>query len=294
MVTDKVVSVVITGGTRGIGLGLAREFLRRGHGVMVAGRSQSGCDDVADQLRIAFAPSRIESKACDVTDIDSVSELWDAAVAAFGEVDYWINNAGRNNPKATLDKIDWAETQATIDTNLLGVLRGSIVAYRGMLRQGSGWIFNMEGFGSEGMIGLEQVPYGVSKYGVRYVTKALARTAAGTPVRVGYLSPGIVTTEMAVPRAERRDEFFERNRRFLNILADHVETVTPWLVERMLSAKKNGTTIRWMGFGRAAGRFVSSLVRKRHVIEEAMHRLDNSQVGESQAGERQAGESKSI
>ena len=60
MVTDKVVSVVITGGTRGIDLGLASEFLRRGHGVMVSGRSQSGCDDVAGELRNAFAHSREE------------------------------------------------------------------------------------------------------------------------------------------------------------------------------------------------------------------------------------------
>ena len=286
------VSVVITGSSRGIGLGLAREFLRRGHGVMISGRSQAGCDEVADELRKTFTGGRVEAQACDVTDIDSVRELWDAASAAFGRVDYWINNAGRNNPKAPLDEIDWAETEATIDTNLLGVIRGSIVAYRGMLRQGSGWIFNMEGFGSEGMIGLEQVPYGVSKYGVRYVTKALARTASATPVRVGYLSPGIVTTEMAVPRAERRDEFFERNRRVLNILADHVETVTPWLVERMLKAQKNGATIRWMGFGRAAGRFVLSLARKRHVIEEAMRRLDSPHAGENQDNP-QAGENES-
>ena len=280
MVTEEAASVVITGSTRGIGLGLAREFLRRGHGVMISSRSQSDCDEVADNLRKTFTDSRVGSKVCDVTDIDSIQELWEAALTAFGRVDYWINNAGRNNPKATLDNIDWSETQATIDTNLLGVIRGSIVAYRGMLGQGSGWIFNMEGFGSEGMIGIEQVPYGVSKYGVRYVTKALVRTAADTPVRVGYLSPGIVTTEMAVPRADRRDEFFERNSKFLNILADHVETVTPWLVERMLRARKNGTTIRWMGIGRAAGRFVLSLVHKRHVIEEAMRRLDNPQAGE--------------
>jgi NAD(P)-dependent dehydrogenase (short-subunit alcohol dehydrogenase family) len=125
-------------------------------------------------------------------------------------------------------------------------------------------------------IGLEQVPYGVSKYGSRYVTKALVKSVANTPVNVGFLSPGIVTTEMAVPRAENRDEFFDANRNFLNNLADHVETVTAWAVERMLVARKNGTVIRWMGPGRAAGRFATSLFRKRRVIEEAMQRLDTS------------------
>jgi len=266
--------VVITGSTRGIGLGLAREFLARGHAVTISGRSEDGVAGVVEGLRTAFPGEQVHGCACDVRDIAAVQRLWDMAYAHFGRVDYWINNAGRNNPKARLDVLDWNDIEDTIDTNLLGLIRGSVVAMRGMRAQGDGWIFNMEGFGSEGMIGLEQVPYGVSKYGVRYVTKALVKTAADSPVRVGYLSPGIVTTEMAVPSAERRDEFFHANRKVLNILADHVETVTPWAVERMLAARRNGTVIRWMGLGRAAGRFALSLVRKRHVIEEAVTRLD--------------------
>jgi len=229
-------------------------------------------------LRGEFPAAEIAGCACNVTALDSVEQLWSAARARFGTVDYWINNAGRNNPKARLEALDWPEIEATIDTNLLGLIRGSVVALRGMQAQGSGWIFNMEGFGSEGMIGLDQVPYGVSKYGVRYITKALAKGVAGTPVKVGFLSPGIVTTEMAVPRAERRDEFFEKNKKFLNILADHVETVTPWAVDRILAARKNGVVIRWMGLGRAAGRFATSLVRKRQVIEEAMARLDEAET----------------
>lgn len=267
-------NVVITGSTRGIGLGLAREFLARGHAVMISGRTAATVEDVVRRRRLEHRGHEVAGHACDVRSIESVQRLWDAASAQFGSIDYWINNAGRNNPKARLDALEWTEIEDTLDTNLLGLLRGSVVALRGMQRQGSGWIFNMEGFGSDGMIGLDQVPYGVSKYGVRYVTKAMAKTVAGTPVKVGYLSPGIVTTEMAVPRAENRDEFFEKNKGFLNILADHVETVTPWAVERMLAATRNGTAIRWMGVGRAAGRFAMSLVRKRHVIEEAMARLD--------------------
>lgn len=269
-------NVVITGSTRGIGLGLAREFLARGHAVMVSGRDANAVDAVVAGLRANYPVGEIAGHACDVTVLESVQRLWDGARAQFGSIDYWINNAGRNNPKARLEVLDWADIEGTIDTNLLGVIRGSVVALRGMREQERGWIFNMEGFGSEGMIGLDQVPYGVSKYGVRYITKAMVKEVEGTGIRVGFLSPGIVTTEMAVPPAERRDEFFEKNRRFLNILADHVETVTPWAVDRILAAKKNGAVIRWMGLTRAAGRFAMSLVRKRQVIEEAMARLDQS------------------
>lgn len=269
-------NVAITGGTRGIGLGLAREFLVRGHAVMVSGRDAAAVAARVDELHAEYPGCEIDGCVCNVASIDSVQQMWDATQARFGNVDYWINNAGRNNRKAHLEQLDWAEIENTIDTNLLGLMRGSVVALRGMQAQGGGWIFNMGGFGSEGMIGLDQVPYGVSKYGVRYVTKALVKSVANTPVKVGFLSPGIVTTEMAVPRAENRDEFFDANLNFLNILADHVETVTPWAVERMLAARKNGTVIRWMGLGLAAGRFATSLLRKRRVIEEAMHRLDAS------------------
>ncbi|MBT8441576.1 MAG: SDR family oxidoreductase, partial [Gammaproteobacteria bacterium] len=166
-------NVVITGSTRGIGLGLAREFLARGHSVMISGRCADTVAAIAAALAADFPHVTVAGHACDVLSIDSVEALWSAAQESFGKIDYWINNAGRNNRKARLAALDWPEIEGTIDTNLLGVIRGSVVAMRGMQAQGSGWIFNMEGFGSEGMIGLEQVPYGVSKYGVRYITKAL-------------------------------------------------------------------------------------------------------------------------
>lgn len=271
-------NVVITGNTRGIGLGMAREFLARGHGVMVSGRRVDDVAAVSAALRADYPHGRVIGHACDVTSLAAVEQLWEAARAGFGTVDYWINNAGRNNSKAPLETLDWPEIEATIDTNLLGVIRGSVVALRGMRRQGSGWIFNMEGFGADGMIGLDQVPYGVSKYGVRYVTRALVRGARGSNVRIGFLSPGIVTTEMAVPRADRRDAFFWKNREILNILADHVDTVAPWIVERILAASRNGATIRWMGRIRAAGRFALSPLRRRRVIEEAMARLDAGEL----------------
>lgn len=268
-------NVVITGSTRGIGLGLAREFLARGHAVMISGRRADTVAATVADLSANY-PGRVAGQSCDVTVESDVERLWSEAVRVFGTVDAWINNAGRNNPKQLLQDMPLAEAEGTLRTNLTGVLYGSVIALRGMLRQGSGWIFNMEGYGSDGMIGLRQVPYGVSKYGLRYLTKALVRTARGTPVRIGYLSPGIVTTEMAVPPPERRSEFFEKNKKILNILADHVETVTPWLTERMIdcheNARPNGTAIRWLRTPRVIARFLASPFRRRRVIDEAVER----------------------
>jgi NAD(P)-dependent dehydrogenase (short-subunit alcohol dehydrogenase family) len=269
-------NVVITGSTRGIGLGLAREFLARGHPVMISGRNEDTVVATVKKLADDFPAVGISGQRCDVTVEADVQILWDEAARIFDTVDIWINNAGRNNPKQKIYEMSISDIDGTLATNLIGMVHGSVIALRGMQAQRSGWIYNMEGFGSEGMIGVDQIPYGLSKYGLRYFTKALVKTLKYSPVKVGYLSPGIVTTEMAVPGKDQRGKFFQENMKFLNILADHVETVTPWLVEKMLAAERNGIAIRWMTMPKALGRFVASLFHKRHVIEEAMHRQDGN------------------
>ena len=272
--TDSGMNIVITGSTRGIGLGLAEEFLKRAHNVVISSRRAEDVEATVARLGQSFPDAEASGRACDVTDSDAVEQLWDHAVATFGQVDIWINNAGRNNAKQRIDMLPFDESRSTIATNLLGTIYGSVTALRGMAAQGSGWIFNMEGFGSDGLINLEQIPYGTSKYAVRYFTKGLVKTVKGSPVKVGFLSPGIVTTQMAVPPPDQRTAFHMRNKRLLNILADHVETVTPWMVERILSAHKNGTAIRWLTTPVALGRFILSPLVKRHPIDEAMARMD--------------------
>lgn len=268
-------NVVITGSTRGIGLGLAREFLKRGHAAMICGRDRETVATVVDRLSREHPQCNVVGRACDVTHQADVQTLWDEASRVFGIVHVWINNAGRNNPKLAIQDIPLSEIEDTLNTNLLGMIRGSLVALQGMQAQGEGWIYNMEGFGSDGMIGREQVPYGLSKYGLRYFTKALTRSVKNSPVKVGFLSPGIVTTEMAVPKKDQRGAFFHKNYRVLNILADHVETVTPWLVERILVADRNGTAIRWLTLPKVVARFLVAPIIRRTVIEEAMQRSDN-------------------
>jgi len=72
-------TIVITGSTRGIGHGLATEFLKRGHNVLVSGRSQSNVDQVVDAFGKQFGPDRVAGKACDMTEYTQVQALWDAA-----------------------------------------------------------------------------------------------------------------------------------------------------------------------------------------------------------------------
>ena len=132
------------------------------------------------------------------------------------------------------------------ETNLVGLMNCSRVCMAGMQRQQGGWIWNMEGMGSNGQVRPALAPYGATKCALRYFTTAMVRELKKTPVKVGYLSPGIVITDLLVPPPNRRGEAWQRNKKILNILADTVETVTPFLVEGMLAAKESGTAVRWL------------------------------------------------
>jgi NAD(P)-dependent dehydrogenase (short-subunit alcohol dehydrogenase family) len=205
--------------------------------------------------------------ATDVSDRAAVSALWEHAVATFGRVDIWINNAGMSAPRGPLAGQPVERVDAVVQTNLIGAFNGSAIAQEGMITQaGGGWIWNMEGFGSRGEHQPGMATYGASKRAVQYLTEALVRDAKGTSVKVGFLSPGIVATDLLVGDYEDRPEDFEKVKKIFNILGDRVETVTPWLVEQVLGASKHGTRVAWLTKPKAMGRFMSAGFRKRDIF----------------------------
>lgn len=256
-------NIVITGSTRGIGRGLAEAFLERGHSVVVSGREAAATQASASALA-AGTSGRCVGVPADVADFGSVQRLWDAAVARMGSVDIWVNNAGLTNRKRALAELSATEITQVVQTNLLGTLNGCRVALAGMRSQGRGRLFNMEGFGSDGLVQPGLTVYGATKHAVRYLTKSLVRENAGSALVIGYLSPGIVVTELLT-----RDLYgpgapeLESRGRILRLLADRVETVAPFLVDGMLKAEKSGAAIRWMTPWQALGRVLTSPFVKR-------------------------------
>ncbi len=259
-------NVVITGSTRGIGLGMAQEFLKRSHNVVISSRHPDAVNSTVAELSARYPSQSVAGTAVDVSDYDQVQRLWDESIKALGTVDMWVNNAGTDTVNAMFDELPPEDIAKTVNTNLLGLMNCNRVAIPGMNHQGSGWIFNMEGFGSDGRVLPKKGPYGATKYAVRYFTKSMIRECENAPVNVGYLSPGIVVTDLLVPPPGERGEQWERTKQVLNILADTVDTVTPFLVEGMLAADKNGTAVRWLTTGKIAGRFMMSRFRKRDVF----------------------------
>jgi NAD(P)-dependent dehydrogenase (short-subunit alcohol dehydrogenase family) len=255
--------IAITGSTRGIGLGMAREFLQRGHQVVISGRTPDSTANAVTQVSVSYA-DRVFGQACDVGDYAQVEALWDAAVAHFGRVDIWINNAGISHPSQHFWTLPTNALADVVRTNLLGVMYGSKVAIAGMLQQGFGQLYNMEGLGSAGPISPGLILYGATKSALTYFTKGLVKELEGQPVQVGFLSPGMVVTDLLIGGETLSES--SRSRRVFNILADRVETVAPFLVEGILSNNKHGARIAWLTTPKIAWRFLTARYSKRDVF----------------------------
>jgi NAD(P)-dependent dehydrogenase (short-subunit alcohol dehydrogenase family) len=260
-------TIVITGSTRGIGYGLADSFLALGCAVTVSGRTSETVEKAVARLSTKHKADRVFGHPCDVTDFEQVQALWDTAKACFGQIDIWINNAGTGNPQMDFWKLPAERIQSVVGTNLIGAMYGSKVALRGMLDQGFGGLYNMEGLGSDGRKVEGLALYGSTKSGLRYLDECLARETQGTPVLVGALRPGMVVTDFLTKQFEGRPEEWERAKRIFNILADRVETVTPWLAHKVLANDKNGVCVSWQSTWKVIGRFLAAPFRKRDLFE---------------------------
>ena len=260
-------SIVITGSTRGIGRGLAQEFLARGCRVAVSGRSGDTVGRVTDELRAAHDADRVVGAPCDIADPEQLRELWRVAAGTFGGVDIWINNAGVSIERRPLWEQSDDDLARVVRSNLTGTLFGLKVAIAGMLEQGHGQVWITEGFGSDGAARAGMAAYGATKRAVRYLRKALLADVAGTPVQIGTLSPGIVVTDLLIGDYDPTSEEWERARRIFNILGDRVETVTPWLAEHVLAADRPGSHIAWLTRRKAFARFMMAAFRKRDIFD---------------------------
>lgn len=259
-------TVVITGSSRGIGFGLARELLKRGSNVVISGRSQESVDKAVAELG---QPDRVVGVATDVTDPASVQALWDRAAGRFGRVDIWINNAGTTTNPLPLWDVSSDEIRQTVETNLLGTLYGMQVATRGMKAQGGGQIFNVEGLGSKGEVQAGLLPYGCTKAAVGYLDKAFLKELKGSTVLLGSIRPGINVTEHLMHGNEHLDPArLAKTKKVFNILGDTPETTTPWIADRILATTKTGTRIVWLSTAKIAWRFTAAPFRKRDLFAD--------------------------
>lgn len=259
-------TIVITGSTRGIGLGLADAFLASGCAVAISGRTDASLESALAKLSAKHSPERVLAVKSDVRQFEQMQALWNQAKERFGRIDIWINNAGITQPRVPVWQMAPDEIQEIIDINLTGAIYGAKAAIAGMLEQGFGALYNMEGSGSDGGKIANLSLYGTSKYGIRFLTESLVLETRGMPVIVGALSPGMVTTDLLVGQYDRNSQDWQRVKRIFNILADRVETVTPWLAARVLANDTHGARIAWLTKSKAIGRFLAAPFSQRDLF----------------------------
>jgi len=260
-------NIVITGSTRGIGLGLAKAFLDLGCAVVISGRSEQSVQEVVIALSKQVPADRIYGTSCDVSNPDDIQALWDAAQSHFGVIDIWINNAGVSGPQRPIWRYEPHDVEHIVRTNILGTIYGSNIAVSAMLAQGFGAIYNMEGFGSNGHMRMGMAAYGTSKAAVTYFSKSLAKELKSESLIVGTLQPGMVITDLVMDHYKENADELERVRKIFNIIADRVENVTPWLAKKMLDNQKNGAAFVWSPSWKLFTRFLSSPFIKRNVFD---------------------------
>ncbi len=260
-------SVVITGSTRGIGFGMAESFLESGCAVVVNGRTEKRVQEAVEKLGSIYQPERILGVPCDVADPAQIQNLWDRAVEQFKQIDIWINNAGTSGPQGAVWELPDEEIQGVVSVNIVGAIYGSNVAIRGMLEQGFGALYNMEGYGSDGTVRPAMAAvYGTSKAGVHFFTKSLVTDLKESDLIVGSLRPGMVITDFVMQHFEDDPESLARVRGIFNFIADTVENVSPWLVWKILGNQKSGAMISYASPWRYLGRMVMMPFKKRNVF----------------------------
>lgn len=259
-------TIVITGSTRGIGYGMAMAFLNRGCQVLINGRTQKSVDQSLSQLE-AYS-DQVIGVVGDVSDYKTHVVIARKALTAFGKIDIWVNNAGIGQLPIVFYDHDPEKIKSVFEINILGSAYGSQVAYKTMLKADGGFIYNMEGLGSDGRKAPKQSYYGASKRALRYLTRAMALEVTGEQIKIGTLSPGMVATELLESSLIGTSEYIEKTKKIFNILGDRVETVAPYLVQQMLTNDRHNARIQWLTTSKIIGRFMRAPFVKRTIFDE--------------------------
>ena len=186
-------SSIVTGGTRGIGLAIARALLADNRPVTITGRDRGRVDEAVRQL----GSDRVAGEVVDVRDREAVDRLVQGAVRRFGSVDVLVNNAGVG---AFADAADMTDDQwlTVIGTNLTGAFYCTRAAIGVMRGRGGGWIINIAS-----LAGRNYFPggaaYCASKAGLIAFSESVMQEVRFDDIRVSVVMPGSVATDFSGP-----------------------------------------------------------------------------------------------
>lgn len=187
--TDK--KAIVTGGSKGIGLEVARALLLAGARVVICARGQQSLDRAVETLRTQ-AGNKISGCVADVSDPDEVAELFRFADRQLNGLDILINNAGLGIFRSTAE-LTVEEWNRVIGVNLSGPFFCSREALERFEKSGGGWVINISSLAGKNPFAGGSA-YNASKFGLNGFTEAMLLDHRNDNVRVSYIMPGSVAT----------------------------------------------------------------------------------------------------
>jgi short-subunit dehydrogenase len=182
-------TVVITGGSEGVGAATARLFARHGANLVLIARSKRNLEKIAEELR---PMTRVQIIAMDVCDADACANIYKKAEFEFGSVNILVNNAGYHE-RGAVESVSGNDLAAMIDVNLKAPILLCKLAIKHMKEAGGGVIINVAS-----LAGRTPVPgaatYSATKFGLRAFTFALGAELKGSGIKVAAVSPGTILT----------------------------------------------------------------------------------------------------
>lgn len=191
---------IVTGGSRGIGFAVVKEFLKEGAAVVLCGSKKESADKAVNELKSENPAWNVSGIYPDLTSYESVKAAFDGVKEKLGKIDILVNNAGIS-AKEPFTTYTEEMFKSVIDLNLTGVYNCSRAVVDTMKEQKSGVILN-----TSSMVSIYGQPSGVayptSKFAVNGFTLSLARELGPFGIRVNAVAPGVTNTDMvkAVPK----------------------------------------------------------------------------------------------
>ena len=261
-------TVVITGSARGFGYAMLEKFYRKDYNVVICDVNEEELENAKNKIKNINSKGKVLSYKMDVTKEEDINNLINNVLDELNTIDIWINNAGVNQPMKPIWEIDSKVIDRLVDIDLKGTILCSKCIMPIMLKQKSGAIYNVEGYGSNNatMTGLSI--YGTSKRAITYFTEALAKESAdnGGYVNIGKITPGIMITNFISTSMGDGDtiELPDKTKNVYNILGDRPETIAEFMVNKISTNNKNNVKYTWLTTGRAMGRFIKALFGKKN------------------------------
>ncbi len=187
-------AALVTGGSKGIGLGIATNFARAGASVAIAARRQSELDAARSAIiAAAGGAAKVVAISADVSKAEECARVFQAVEGAFGKLDVVVNNAGTSRAQAfeTVTDEDW---QADFDLKVFAAIRLSRLAFPGMKARRWGRIINILNIGAK-VPKAASVPTSVSRAAGMALTKVLANEGAPHNILVNGLHVGLIKSE---------------------------------------------------------------------------------------------------